>query len=473
MKSFMANDFLLDTVTSETLYHYYAKDAPIFDYHCHLTAKEIAEDKTFSNITDVWLKEDHYKWRLLRANGVPEKYITGEGTDKEKFIEWAKTLPHLMGNPVFHWTYLELRRCFGIEEILNTDSAERIWEETSRKLNSGEFSARNIIKRFNVKGLCTTDDPVDDLKYHKLIEQDASFDVKVLPTFRPDHALNAQTAAFPAWVEELERSADKDIENYETFLEALASRVTYFHEAGCRLSDHGLDSGFYEYATFEECTDIFEKARNGMTLTDSEAVKFRTAVLLYLAKRYAHHGWAMQLHIGGLRGANEKMVERVGPNTGFDSIADFNYAEDLSNILNELDKSDALPKTVIYNLNPRDNYMVAAMTGNFQSGIPGKIQFGTAWWFNDHIEGMEKQLRTLANTGVLSRFIGMVTDSRSLLSYTRHEYFRRVLCNMIGHWIEDGEIPNDIEWAGKLIENISFNNICDYLEIDMTTKDVQ
>lgn len=473
MKPFMDDDFLLNSVTAVNLYHTFAKEMPIFDYHCHLTAKEIAEDRNFSTITEVWLKEDHYKWRLLRANGVAEKYITGDGTDKEKFIEWAKTLPHLMGNPVFHWTYLELRRCFGIEGNLNAETAEKIWDECNEKLKDGNFSARSIIKNFNVKGLCTTDDPTDDLRYHKEIEKDDSFDVMVLPTFRPDNAINIQSDTFSEWVGNLKAAVGKDIRSYGDFLGALSDRIEYFHEAGCRLSDHGLDSGFYKQATLDECNHIFDKALRGGTISESEVVKFRTAVLIYLAKLYARKGWAMQLHIGGLRNANRKMVSAVGPNTGFDSIADFSYGADLSNLLDELEYSDELPKTIIYNLNPRDNYMVASMTGNYQSVIPGKIQFGTAWWFNDHIEGMENQLKTLANTGVLSRFIGMVTDSRSLLSYTRHEYFRRILCNMIGEWIKNGEIPNDIEWTGKVIENISFNNICEYLGIETTAKDVQ
>lgn len=473
MKPFLDDDFLLNSVTAVNLYHTFAKEMPIFDYHCHLTAKEIAEDRNFSTITEAWLKEDHYKWRLLRANGVPEKYITGDGTDKEKFIEWAETLPHLMGNPVFHWTYLELRRGFGIEENLNAETAEKIWDECNEKLKEGNFSARSIIKNFNVKGLCTTDDPTDDLRYHKEIEKDDSFDVMVLPTFRPDNAINIQSDTFSEWVGNLKAAVGKDIRSYEDFLEALSDRIEYFHEAGCRLSDHGLDSGFYKQATLDECNHIFDKALRGGTISESEAVKFRTAVLIYLAKLYAGKGWAMQLHIGGLRNANRKMAASIGANAGFDSMADFNYAEDLSDLLDDLESSEKLPKTVIYNLNPKDNYMVAAMTGNYQSDVPGKIQFGTAWWFNDHIAGMQNQLETLANTGVLSRFIGMVTDSRSLLSYTRHEYFRRILCNMIGEWMENGEIPNDIEWTGKVIENISFNNICEYLGIEMTAKDVQ
>lgn len=467
MKKFMDDDFLLETESAKLLYHNYAKDMPIFDYHCHLTAKEIAEDKRFSNITEVWLKEDHYKWRTLRANGISEEYITGNKNDKEKFKKWSKTVPHLVGNPLFHWTYLELKRCFGITDILNIRNADKIWEACNQEIQKKSFSARGIIKQFNVKGICTTDDPLDDLFYHKQIKEDKSFDVKVLPTFRPDGAINIHLETFSEWVQQLEVLYDEKITDYYQFLEALESRVEYFHEVGCRLSDHGLDFSFFENATVEEYHYIFKKAIEGRLITEKETIQFRTGVMIFLGKLYAKKGWAMQLHIGGLRNTNTKMVEQIGPNSGFDSIGDFAYANDLANLLNELEKVDKLPKTIIYNLNPRDNYMVASMVGNFQRNIPGKIQFGTAWWFNDNRDGMENQIKTLANVGLLTKFIGMLTDSRSLLSYTRHEYFRRILCNIIGRWIENGEIPNDIKSNGKVIQDIAFNNICNYLNIEL------
>lgn len=466
MKTFMDHDFLLETDTAKKLYHDYAKGMPIFDYHCHLTAKEIAEDKRFSNITEAWLADDHYKWRVLRANGVPEDFITGDKSDKEKFIKWAETVPHLIGNPLFHWTYLELQRCFGITDILNTESAEKIWETCNQEMEKESFSAIGVIKQFNVKGVCTTDDPLDDLRYHKQIKEDESFDLKVLPTFRPDGAININLKTFTDWVCRLEYIFGQKIVGYDQFLDALKSRVEHFHEAGCRLSDHGLDSPFFDYVTLEDSRHIFKKAINGELITEKEALQFRTGILTYLGKLYANKGWVMQLHIGGIRNTNTKMVEQIGANTGFDSIADFTYASDLTKLLNELEKSDELPKTIIYNLNPRDNYMVASAIGNFQRDLPGKLQFGTAWWFNDHRDGIEDQIKTLANVGVLTKFVGMLTDSRSLLSYTRHEYFRRILCNIVGHWVENGEIPNDFEWNGEIIQNIAFNNICNYLNID-------
>ncbi|MCT2537023.1 glucuronate isomerase [Aquibacillus koreensis] len=467
MKTFLDKDFLLETETAKQLYHTYAKDMPIFDYHCHLTAKEIAEDKRFDSITDVWLGEDHYKWRVLRTNGVPEELVTGNASAKDKYLKWAETVPHLIGNPLYHWTHLELQRCFGIEEPLSPKTAEQIWEKSNEVIKQGAFSARGIIEQFNVKGICTTDDPIDDLAYHKQLKEDASFDVKVLPTFRPDGALNVHMASFADWVAKLEEVSGVKIEGFNDFLLALSQRVEYFHEVGCRLSDHGLDTPFYRNVDQQTVETIFDQARNKHTITAEEATQFRCFVLIFLGKLYAKKGWSMQFHIGGLRSTNTRMVEKVGPNTGFDSIADFTYADDLANVLNELDKTNELPKTILYNLNPRDNYMLATMAGNFQGDVPGKIQFGTAWWFNDHRDGMEAQIKTLANVGVLSRFIGMLTDSRSLLSYTRHEYFRRILCNILGKWVENGEYPNDIEWLGQMVQDISFNNVEEYLGVEL------
>lgn len=465
MKPFLDQDFLLETETAKELYHNHAKDMPIVDYHCHLTAKEIAEDRRFSSITEAWLGEDHYKWRVLRANGVPEEFITGNKSDKEKFIKWAETIPQLIGNPLYHWTHLELQRCLGIDEVLTPETAEQIWQESNVKLQQDNFSARSIIKQFDVRALCTTDDPVDGLEYHKQLKEEDSFDVKVLPTFRPDGALNVNAATFTDWVQKLEEACDKEILTFTSFLEALADRLDYFHEVGCRLSDHGLDSSFFKLADEETCEKIFQKALNKQVVSKKETTQFKTTVLIYLGKRYAEKGWAMQFHIGGLRNTNTRIVDEIGPNTGSDSIADFTYADDLANLLDELEKTNNLPKTVLYNLNPRDNYMLATLAGNFQGGIPGKIQFGTAWWFNDQRDGMEEQIKTLANVGLLSRFVGMLTDSRSLLSYTRHEYFRRILCNVIGKWVENGEYPADMEKLGQMVKDISFYNIENYMDV--------
>lgn len=467
LKPFLNEDFLLETETAKELYHNYAKDMPIIDYHCHLTAKEIAEDRRFSSITEAWLGEDHYKWRVLRSNGVPEEYITGAKSDKEKFIKWAETVPQLIGNPLYHWTHLELQRCFGVKDVLTLETAEQIWQKCNEKIQNDNFSARQIIKQFNVKALCTTDDPVDSLNYHKQLDEDETFGAKVLPTFRPDGALNVNLTTFAEWIGKLEGVCSKDITTYTNFLEALADRVEYFHEVGCRLSDHGLDSPFFQLADHKTCENIFQKALNQQPVTTEETTQFKSSVLIYLGKLYAKKGWAMQFHIGGLRNTNTRMVNKIGPNTGFDSIADFTYAEDLSGLLNELEKTESLPKTILYNLNPRDNYMIGSMIGNFQGDMPGKIQFGTAWWFNDQRDGMENQIRTLANVGVLSRFIGMLTDSRSLLSYTRHEYFRRILANVIGRWVENGELSADLEWLGQIMKDISFNNVNNYLGFDL------
>lgn len=466
MKAFMDEDFLLESETAKTLYHEFAKDMPIFDYHCHLTAKEIAENKTFANLAEIWLDGDHYKWRALRSNGVPEEWVTGKADDREKFQKWAETVPFTLGNPLYHWTHLELKRYFGIAKPLSPKTADEIWETCNALLQAEEFTAQQLIKRSNVKGLCTTDDPLDDLAYHKQIKEDESFDVHVLPTFRPDGALNIESPSFKEWISRMEEVTGVTVENFTGLVEGLEARVQYFHESGCRLSDHGLDSNFYLEASDEELNRIFAKALAQETLEKDEIVKYKTAVMKALGKMYAQHGWAMQLHIGALRSNNQRKLESVGPNTGFDSIHDFIYAEDLSNLLNALDYEGVLPKTIIYNLNPRDNHMVASMIGNFQEEIPGKIQFGTAWWFNDQRDGMEEQIKVLANHGLLARFVGMLTDSRSFLSYTRHEYFRRILCNIIGKWVENGEYPADFDILEIIIKDICYGNIETYLAIE-------
>lgn len=466
MKAFMDENFLLETETAKLLYHDFAKDMPIFDFHCHLSAKEIAENQSFFNLTEVWLSDDHYKWRALRTNGIEEEWITGNADGKEKFNKWAETVPYTIGNPLYHWTHLELKRYFNISKPLSAQTADEIWEHCNKLLSTEAFTAQELIKRSNVKGLCTTDDPLDDLKYHIELKENEAFDVHVLPTFRPDGALMAESSSFSDWIEKLEKITGIEIDTFSGLEKGLEARVKYFHEVGCRLSDHGLDSNFYLEADEEEVNHIFKKGMSNEELSKDDIIKYKTAVMKTLGKLYANHGWVMQLHIGALRNTNSKKLKSIGPNSGFDSIADFTYAEDLSNLLNSLDFTNSLPKTIIYNLNPRDNYLIASMIGNYQEEIPGKIQFGTAWWFGDQRDGMVDQIKVLANCGLLSRFIGMVTDSRSFLSYTRHEYFRRILCNVIGNWVENGEYPADFDTLGNIVRDICYFNIERYLAIE-------
>lgn len=466
MKKFMDEDFLLNNETAVKLFHDYASKSPIFDFHCHLDPKDIYEDRRFKNITEVWLYGDHYKWRLMRSNGVDERYITGDADDYSKFLEFAKTIPMAIGNPVYHWTHLELQRYFGINEPLNEKTAPMIWEKVNSMLNSGEFSVRNIIKKSNVKILCTTDDPTDSLEYHKLLKEDDNFDVKVLPAFRPDKGINIDKDDFKDWVKKLGEVSGKAIESYDGYLDALNSRLEFFDSYGCRLSDHALDFVAYEESTKEEVDEIFKKALKGEKLSQIEVDKYKTSVLQFLGKRYKELGWAMQLHIAALRNTNTRMFKKLGPDTGYDSINDVNIAYPLSKLLDSLESTGSLPKVILYTLNPKDNYVLAALMGSFQGeGIPGKMQFGSAWWFNDNIDGMTEQMKTLANVGLLSKFVGMVTDSRSFLSYPRHEYFRRILCNMIGEWVENGEVPNDMDLLGKIVQDISFNNAVNYFGV--------
>ncbi|AKA67127.1 glucuronate isomerase [Clostridium scatologenes] len=463
MKKFMDENFLLDNDTAVNLFHKYAKDMPIIDYHCHLNPKEIFENKRFKNITEVWLYGDHYKWRAMRSNGIDEKYITGDGTDYEKFIAWAKTLPMAMGNPLYHWTHLELQRFFGIYEVLNEKTAPEIWKKTNELLNGEGFGARDLIKKSNVKIVCTTDDPVDSLEYHLKLKECKDFDVKVLPAFRPDKGININKQTFVPWIEKLGQAYGKAINSYDEFIEALKNRIDFFHSVGCRVSDHALDSVVYAEGSKEEIEKIFLKALKGEALTVEEVSKYKTAVLKFLGKTYAKLGWTMQYHIAAMRDNNTKMFNNLGPDTGFDSINDESIAYPLSRILDSLETEDLLPKTILYTLNPKDNFVLGTMLGNFQgTTAPGKIQFGSAWWFNDHKDGMIEQMKSLANLGLLSRFVGMLTDSRSFLSYTRHEYFRRILCNLIGGWVENGEYPNDIEFLGSIVQNISYNNAKEY-----------
>lgn len=465
-KAFMDDDFLLANETARTLYHEYAKQMPIIDYHCHLSPQEIWENKTYKTITEVWLYADHYKWRAMRAKGIEEKYITGDGDDYEKFLAYARTLPDAIGNPLYHWSHLELKRYFGIEEVLNEKTAPAIWERVNEQLNSAGFSARDFIKKSNVEVICTTDDPVDSLEYHIKLKQDTSFDVKVLPSFRPDKGLEINRETFLPWIRQLAEVSGQEIRNYSDFLAALRSRVEFFHEVGCRVSDHGLDYYVpYADATEDEVVAIFAKALKGEKVSHEEEMKHKTFTLIYLGKLYAEKGWAMQYHMNATRNNNKRLFRTLGPDTGFDAMGDSAIASPLSKILSALDEDDKLPRTILYSLNPSHNHVIAALIGCFQGGgIPGKIQFGSGWWFNDTKLGMIAQMSTLAEIGLLGRFVGMLTDSRSFLSFTRHEYFRRILCNLIGEWVENGEYPADMEQLGSLVQNISYNNARDYFE---------
>ena len=468
MKQFLNEDFLLSNDTAKVLYHKYAKEMPVYDYHCHLSPQEIAEDKTYKNITEVWLGGDHYKWRGMRSNGVTEDFITGNQSDKDKFMKFAETVPYTIGNPLYHWTHLELQRYFDIDKTLSPETAEEIWTICNEKLATEEFTAKALIKRSNVKVICTTDDPCDDLRYHKQILEDKHFDVQVRPTFRPDKAINVDQATFVPYIEKLSRVVGYEIDSVETLVSALLERVDYFHDLGCRLSDHALDTVRYSLSNPEKASVAFDLAIQGEPLSEDMVNTFKGRIINALGKAYAKKGWVMQLHIGALRNNNQRMYDALGPDTGFDSINDEIMAKPLSGLLNDLDKTDELPKTIIYCLNPRDNYVIGTMIGNFQGGgIPGKIQFGSGWWFCDQKEGMIDQMKALSNLGLLARFVGMLTDSRSFLSYTRHEYFRRILCNLIGEWVENGEYPNEVEFLGKVVQDISYNNAANYFEIDL------
>jgi glucuronate isomerase len=467
MKKFMDENFLLNSDTAIKLYFDYAKDMPIIDYHCHLSPKEIFENKTFKNITEAWLYGDHYKWRAMRSNGIDEKYITGDASDYEKFIAWAKTMPMAIGNPLYHWTHLELQRYFGINEVLNEKTAPAIWEKANKLISGEGFGARDLIKKSNVKALCTTDDPIDSLEYHIKLKKDTGFGVKVLPAFRPDKGLQINKDSFIPWVKKLEEVSKINVKSYDEFLKALESRVRFFNEVGCRISDHALDSISYMEASKEELAAIFEKALKGQLTSHDEESKFRTSTLQFLGKLYSELKWTMQLHLAAQRNNNTKMLNKLGPDTGFDSINDEQVAYPLSRLLNSLENNNALPKTILYTLNPKDNYVLSTMLGNFQgTEVPGKIQFGAAWWFLDSKDGMIEQMKTLANTGLLSRFVGMLTDSRSFLSYTRLEYFRRILCNLIGEWVKNGEVPEDMELLGNIVQGICYNNAKGYFGID-------
>jgi glucuronate isomerase len=468
MGKFMGENFLLKNDTAISLYHDYAKEMPIIDYHCHLSPQEIYENKRFKNITEAWLYGDHYKWRAMRANGVPEEMITGNASDYDKFMSWAQTVPMTIGNPLYSWVHLELQRFFGIYETLNEKSAPAIWEKANSLLQGEGFGARDLIVKSNVKLVCTTDDPVDSLEYHFLLKQSNDTRVSVVPGFRPDKGLGINGDDFLSWVEKLEKAANVSINNYEDYLSALEARVQFFHSAGCGISDHALDSMVYEETSIEEVKDIFADRLTGRIISLEAEKKFKTFTLIYLGKLYAERGWAMQFHINASRNNNTKMFELLGPDTGYDSINDDQIAMPLCSVLDALERENKLPKTILYSLNPTDNHVISSIINSFQNGgIPGKIQFGTAWWFNDSKDGMLDQMKALSNTALFSRFIGMLTDSRSFLSYTRHEYFRRLVCNLIGEWVEDGEYPEDMETLGKIVQGICYFNAKDYFNFQL------
>jgi len=466
MKKFMDEDFLLNSETAINLFHDYAKDMPIIDYHCHVSQKEIFDNKQFKNITEAWLYADHYKWRAMRSAGIDEKYITGNGTDYEKFIAYAKTISMSIGNPLYHWTHLELQRFFNVYEVLNEKTAPAIWDKVNGLIKGDGYRVRDLITKSKVKAICTTDDPIDDLEYHIKLKDDVSFDVIVLPAFRPDNGLAINKQGFVKWVEKLSQVSDKNIKSYDDFLLALESRATFFHSVGCRVADHGLDHVSYMKATKEEICLIFLKGLKGDIVSFEEEEKYRTYTLIFLGKLYSKLGWVMELHFNAQRDNSTKMLKSIGQNTGFDSISDNNASYSLSSILDAMDSVDSLPKTIIYSLNPNDNYTIGSLIGCFQgSEVAGKIQFGAAWWFNDNKDGMIEQMKALGNLGLLTTFLGMLTDSRSFLSYTRHEYFRRILCNLIGEWAENGEIPADMEMLGGIIQDICYNNAKGYFGI--------
>jgi glucuronate isomerase len=455
----MDEDFLLQTNTAKELYHDHAAKMPIFDYHCHISPKEIADDKRFENMTQIWLNGDHYKWRAMRTNGVAEHFCTGEASDWEKFEKWAETVPYTLRNPLYHWTHLELKSPFGIRDILNKQSARSIWDRCNEQLNSEGFSCRGIIQKANVHTICTTDDPIDSLEYHRDIKA-SGFKVKVLPAWRPDACMMVETPdTFNSYVNKLEVAANCTISNYGEFISAIDKRHQFFHDNGCRLSDHGLDTIYAADYSENEIVAIFSKIRGGKSLSGEEILLFKSAMLFEFGVMDHSRGWTQQFHLGALRNNNSRLFRQLGPDKGFDSIGDLEIARPLSKLLNKLDSENKLSKTVLYNLNPQDNHMMAAMIGNFQDGtIPGKLQYGSGWWFLDQKDGMENQMNALSSLGLLSRFVGMLTDSRSFLSYPRHEYFRRILCNLLGNDVENGEIPADMQLLGKMVEDISFNN---------------
>ena len=467
-RPFIHDDFLLGTRSARDLYHTYAVAQPILDYHCHLSARDIADNRRFNNLYEIWLEGDHYKWRAMRANGIPEDYCTGSADPYDKFLAWARTVPYTIGNPLYHWTHLELKRYFGIDELLNEHTAPSIWKRANAMLATEVLTAQAILKKFNVKVVCTTDDPTDDLADHQRIAQ-ADLGFRVYPTFRPDKALRVDDPnSFNDWADKLGKRSNTKIRGFEDFLSALRSRHHAFERMGARLSDHGLEHCYANFCSDSVASGIFEKVRSGRAASAEQHAQFASYLMLFFGRLDAETGWTKQLHLGARRNANTRALKTLGPDTGFDSIGDFAQINDLGNYLDRLAQENALPKTILYNLNPADNYAVATMCGNFQDGsTPGKIQFGSGWWFLDQKQGIEWQLQALANSGLLSRFVGMVTDSRSFMSFARHEYFRRVLCNWLGCLMDSGELPHDMDLVGTAVADICFSNAARYFGLDL------
>lgn len=464
---FINHNFILENKTAAKLYHEYAEGLPIIDYHCHLDPKEIAQDIKWENLAQVWLGGDHYKWRCMRSNGVDESYITGDAPDRDKFQKFAETMPYLLRNPMYHWCHLELARYFGIDDILlNGDTAQEVWDRSLLVIKNG-MSARQLMIDSNVKAVCTTDDPVDTLEYHRALAEEG-FQVKVLPTWRPDKILAIDKPFWKDYIISLSKAASIDIRDYASLVKAMEIRHQFFHDTGCRLSDHGLERCYALDYEEDDIQIIFTKALSGESLSEVEVGQFRTAMMMLFGRMDAEKGWTKQIHLGALRSNNSRMLESIGPDTGFDSIDDKNIAGDLSRYLDKLDSETRLPKTILYNLNPRDNELIASMLGNFQDGsVPGKIQMGSGWWFLDQKDGMERQMEALSQLGLLRRFVGMLTDSRSFLSYARHEYFRRILCNILGKDMEKGLIPMDLELVGSMVKEISYENARDFFGFDL------
>ncbi len=468
MKAFMDKNFLLSNETAKELYFGWAADTPVLDYHCHINPREIWEDRKFENITQVWLGGDHYKWRFMRSCGVEEAYITGDAPDREKFMKWAECLGKAIGNPLFHWSHLELRKYFGYDGILNKNTAGEVWELCSRRLADPSMSARGLIRQSNVTLICTTDDPADSLEYHKKIAEDDSFPVQVLPAWRPDKAMNLGKPDYLDYLSKLEQVSGVKIDSFDALCRALRLRMDFFSSMGCRVSDHGLEYVMYQPAENAEIETIFAKRLKGEAVTKSEELKFKTAFLLFSGREYARRNWVMQLHYGCKRDNNTLRYEQLGPDTGFDCINNYTPSAEMTDLLNALCKTDELPRTILYSLNPNDNQAIGTIIGCFQdSTAAAKIQQGSAWWFNDHKTGIQDQLTSLANLGNLSGFVGMLTDSRSFLSYTRHDYFRRILCNLLGTWVENGEYPADFETLGEIVKGISYNNAVNYFGFDL------
>ncbi len=467
MKAFMDDNFLLQTQTAQDLYHRHAAKMPIIDYHCHLNPEFIAKDRKFDNLGQIWLEGDHYKWRAMRTNGIDERFCTGKDTgDWEKFEQWAATVPYTMRNPLYHWTHLELKTAFGVNKILKPETAKEIFDECTAKLRTPEYSARGLMKKFNVKVVCTTDDPVDSLEHHLSLKKEG-FEVKVLPTWRPDKAMAVENPAnFRAYMEQLSKVSGVSISKYADVITALRKRHDFFAEAGCKLSDHGIEEFYAEDYTQAEIDAIFNKVYGGKELTKEEIIQFKSAMLFEFAVMDWEKGWTQQFHYGAIRDNNTRLFKKLGPDTGFDSIGDFTVAKAMSKFLNRLDTLDKLAKTILYNLNPRDNNLIATMIGNFQDGsVAGKMQFGSGWWFLDQKPGMIDQMNALSTLGLLSRFVGMLTDSRSFLSYPRHEYFRRILCNLLGTDVENGEIPaSELTFVGQMVESICYNNAKEFFK---------